>query len=179
MDSTTNLLGALTRAVSDRVEAGLRANLNRSGEAASAVVFLGYTPGISVEILRQVLCLSHPGTVRLIDRLVDDGLVERRKTKDGRAVALHLTRNGERLRTGLLNVRNDVLESALTGLSKDERETFGRLIAKVLSALPQTELDKHHICRQCSVSLCSGDCPIPGHAEMLEPYRPDRSGHHA
>ncbi len=174
MDSTTNLLGALTRALSDRVEAGLQENINRSGEAASAVVFLGYTPGISVEILRQVLSLSHPGTVRLIDRLVDDGLVERRKTKDGRAVALHLTRNGERLRTGLLNVRNDVLEATLSGLSKEERGTFGRLIAKVLSALPQSELDKHHICRQCSVSLCSSDCPIPGHAEILDPYRPDK-----
>ena len=178
MDSTTNLLGALTRAISDRVEAGLRANLNRSGEAASAVVFLGYTPGISVEILRQVLSLSHPGTVRLIDRLVDDGLVERRKTKDGRAVALHLTRKGNKLRTDLLSVRNDVLETALHGLSEDEREIFGCLIAKVLSALPQTELDKHHICRQCSVSLCSSDCPIPGHAEILDPYRPDKKRRH-
>ena len=179
MDSTTNLLGALTRAVSDRVEAGLRANLNRSGEAASAVVFLGYTPGISVEILRQVLSLSHPGTVRLIDRLVDDGLVERRKTEDGRVVALHLTRNGDKLRTELLNVRNDLLETALNSLSKEERKDFGRLIAKVLSTLPQTELDKHHICRQCSVSLCSSDCPIPGHAEILEPYRPGKHGRHA
>ena len=179
MDSTTNLLGALTRAVSDRVEAGLRANLNRSGEAASAVVFLGYTPGISVEILRQVLSLSHPGTVRLIDRLVEDGLVERRKSEDGRAVALHLTRSGDKLRTELLNVRNDVLESALGSLSKKERETFGHLTAKVLSALPQTELDKHHICRQCSVSLCSRDCPIPGHAEILDPYRPDKNERHA
>ena len=179
MDSTTNLLGALTRALSDRVDAALRENLNRSGEAASAIVFLGYTPGISVEILRQVLSLSHPGTVRLIDRLVEDGLVERRKTEDGRAVALHLTRDGDKLRTELLNVRNDLLETALDSLSKEERKDFGRLIAKVLSTLPETELDKHHICRQCSVSLCSSDCPIPGHAEILEPYRPDKHGRHA
>ncbi|WOJ95544.1 MarR family transcriptional regulator [Congregibacter brevis] len=179
MDSTTNLLGALTRAVSDRVEAGLRANLKRSGEAASALVFLGYTPGISVEILRQVLSLSHPGTVRLIDRLVDDGLVERRKTEDGRAVALHLTRNGDKLRIELLNVRNDVLETTLNNLSEDEREIFGHLTAKVLSALPKTELDKHHICRQCSVSLCSSDCPIPGSAEILAPYIQDKERRHA
>ena len=174
LDSTTNLLGALTRALSDRVEAGLRDNLNRSGEAASAVIFLGYTPGISVEILRQVLSLSHPGTVRLIDRLVEDGLVERRKTEDGRAVALHLTHSGNKYRTKLMELRNDVLETALQDLSSKERATFGNLIAKVLSALPQTELDKHHICRQCSVKLCSSDCPIPGHAEILEPFRPDR-----
>ena len=174
MDSTTNLLGALTRALSDRIETGLRENLNRPGEAAAAVIFLGYTPGISVEILRQVLCLSHPGTVRLVDRLSEDDLVQRRKSEDGRAVALHLTPKGERLRTRLFDSRNDVLEAALTGLSADERATFGQLIAKVLVALPETELDKHHICRQCSVKLCSSDCPIPGNAPMLIPYRSDK-----
>jgi len=174
LDSTTNLLGALARAVSDRVEAELNENLNRSGEAAAALIFLGYTPGISVEILRQVLSLSHPGTVRLVDRLVSDGLVERRKTRDGRAVALHLTRKGVALRRKLMNLRNEVLESALTGLSADERSIFGKLVSKVLSALPETELDKHHICRQCSVSLCSRDCPIPGHAPILDAYRADK-----
>ena len=88
MDSTTNLLGALTRALSDRIESQMKKQFKRTGESAAAVIFIGYTPGISVEALRQVLSLSHPGTVRLVDRLAEDGLVERRKTKDGRAVAL-------------------------------------------------------------------------------------------
>ena len=175
MDSTTNLLGALTRALSDRIDAGLRNNLNRPGEAAAAVIFLGYTPGISVEILRQVLALSHPGTVRLIDRLCEDGLVKRRKSEDGRAVALHLTARGKTLRSELFESRNEVLEVALEGLTKDERAIFGRLIGKVLVALPETEIEKHHICRQCSVKLCSSDCPIPGNAPILLPYRPSKA----
>lgn len=174
MDSTTNLLGALARAVSDRIEARFSEDLDRSGEAAAAINFLGYTPGISVEILRQVLELSHPGTVRLVDRLSEDGLVERRKTGDGRAVALHLTRKGARLRTRLQDVRNQVLDEALAGLSKDERASFGRAIAKVLATFPETEMDKHHICRQCAASLCSSDCPIPGNAPILQPFRVDR-----
>jgi len=119
-----------------------------------------------------VLSLSHPGTVRLVDRLVEDSLVERRKSKDGRAVALHLTDTGATLRAELLDVRNDTLELALQGLSTSERSTLGSLISKVLSTLPETELEKHHICRQCSVALCSNNCPIPGHAEILDPYRP-------
>lgn len=176
MDSTTNLLGALTRALSDRIEAALRENLNRPGEAAAAVIFLGYTPGISVEILRQVLSLSHPGTVRLVDRLSEDDFVERRKSEDGRAVALHLTPKGDKLRSKLLGSRNDTLENALKDLSEDERVTFGQLIAKVLVTLPDTELDKHHICRQCSVTLCSNNCPIPGNAPVLIPYRRHKEG---
>ena len=107
---------------------------DRSGETAAAIVVLGYAPGLSVELLRQVLDLSHPGTVRLINRLEEEGLVERRKAADGRAVALHLTRKGGALRKKLIDRRLDTLEMA-----------------------------KHRICRLCAVRLCS-DCPIPGNA---------------
>lgn len=117
---------------------------------------------------------SHPGTVRLVDRSSEDGIIERRKSEDGRAVAFHLMRNGKKLRTRLLGSRNDAIEAALGGLSEQERATFGQLIAKVLATLPETELDKHHICRQCSVRLCSSDCPIPGNAPILIPYRKDK-----
>ena len=174
MDHTTNLLGALALAVQDRIETGLRSQLNRSGEAAAAIVWLGYTPGMSVEALRQVLRLSHPGTVRLIDRLTEDRHVERRQTEDGRAVALHLTPRGKKLRDRLLQQRLDLLESALSDLAEDERRVFGDLMARVLAQLPTTELDKHHICRLCAVPVCSDHCPIPGNAPILDPYRADR-----
>lgn len=175
MDSTTNLLGALSLAVSDRIESYMKEALNRSGESAATIIFLGYTPGLTVEILRQVLSLSHPGTVRLVDRLCEDGLVERRKAKDRRAVSLHLTRKGSAARKKLMTSRNELLESSLKGLNNSERIMLGKLIAKVLVELPETEMDKHHICRHCSVALCSNDCPIPGHATILEPYRKDKN----
>ena len=175
MDSTTNLLGALALAITDRIETHMREEIHRSGEAAAAIIFLGCIPGLSVEILRQVLQLSHPGTVRLIDRLEDDGSVERRKTEDGRAVALHLTPDGDELRGRLMKRRLNVLETALARLTADERLTLGSLIAKVLANLPQTELDKHHICRLCSVRLCGNDCPIPGDAPVLRPHRKEKT----
>jgi DNA-binding MarR family transcriptional regulator len=162
-DRTTNLLGATALAIADRMGAQMRGMLDRSGEAAPAIVVLGYAPGLSVEILRQVLALSHPGTVRLIDRLEEDGLVVRRKAVDGRAVALHLTTEGEKLRAQLMDRRVDLLESALDGLTGDERMVFGQLLARVLANLPESEMAKHRICRLCAVRLCS-DCPIPGHA---------------
>ncbi len=163
MDRTTNLLGALALAVTDRIRSGMKDTLDRSGETAAAMVVLGYAPGLSVEPLRQVLELSHPGTVRLIDRLEEDGLVERRKAADCRAVALHLTRKGSRLRKKLMDRRLDTLEAALEGLTADERIVLGRLMAKVLTNLPETEMAKHRICRLCAVPLCK-DCPIPGNA---------------
>ncbi len=163
MDRTTNLLGALALAITDRIRSGMKHALNRSGESAAAIVVLGYAPGLSVEILRQVLDLSHPGTVRLIDRLEEDGLVKRRRAEDGRAVALHLTHKGGKLRQRLMDSRLDTLEAALKGLTDNERLVFGDLLAKVLTNLPETEMAKHRICRLCAVRTCS-DCPIPGNA---------------
>lgn len=163
MDRTTNLLGALALAITDRVRSGMQNTFDRSGETAAAIVVLGYAPGMSVELLRQVLALSHPGTVRLIDRLEEDGLVDRRKASDGRAVALHLTPKGGTLRRQLMDSRLETLESALSGLTAQERLVLGDLLSKVLTNLPETEMAKHRICRLCSVPTCS-NCPIPGHA---------------
>lgn len=163
MDRTTNLLGASALALTDRLGTSMRDILNRSGETAAAIIVLGYAPGLSVEILRQVLELSHPGTVRLIDRLEEDGLVERRKADDGRAVALHLTPKGTKRRRKLMDLRLNVLEEALEGLTAKERVALGDLLAKVLKNLPESEMAKHRICRLCEVQICD-DCPIPGNA---------------
>jgi len=163
MDRTTNLLGALALGLSDRIQSSLKTVLERSGESAAAIIVLGYAPGLSVETLRQVLERSHPGTVRLIDRLEQDGLVERREASDGRAVALHLTRQGTKTRQQLMAQRLDTLEAALEGLTATERDRLGDLLAKVLTNLPETEMSKHNICRLCSVATCT-NCPIPGNA---------------
>lgn len=163
MDRTTNLLGAVALGLTDRIKLGLKDILDRSGESAAAIVIVGYVPGLSVELLRQTLNLSHAGTVRLIDRLEDDGYVERRKAKDGRAVALHLTQKGIKLRGQLMNRRLDTVEAALAGLSASERLLLGDLVAKVLKNLPDTEMAKHNICRLCDNRICT-DCPITGNA---------------
>ena len=163
MDRTTNLLGALALGLSDQLRAEIKAIYARDGEAAAALVVIGYVPGVSVEILRQVLGRSHPGTVRLIDRLAMDGHVERRQAVDGRAVALHLTDDGVRLRKSLLEKRLDLLETALTGLTQSERRSLGDLLSKVLTNLPKDEMAKHRICRLCSVTTCT-DCPIRANA---------------
>ena len=75
---TLNLLGALALSIVDALNTVVEANAGYGGEAPAALVTLGAEPGISINTLRQILNLSHPGTVRLIDRLESQGLVERR-----------------------------------------------------------------------------------------------------
>jgi DNA-binding MarR family transcriptional regulator len=162
-NSAANILGALSVAITDRIRTTTQQFLVRAGESAGAIVIIGYVPGISVELLRQVLGLSHPGTVRLIDRLRDDELVERQKAKDGRAVALHLTKRGAQLRSQLMESRLELLENAVNVLTDEEQQLLEALLSKVLKTLPETEMAKHQICRLCLTSACL-DCPIKGNA---------------
>ena len=77
IDRTANLLGAVGLAVADRIENTTREILSHAGATHAALVVIGHGTGPSNDQLRRVLGLSHPGTVRLVDRLVADGLVER------------------------------------------------------------------------------------------------------
>ena len=85
IDQTANMLGAVALAVSDAIHETAREIVSHSGETPAALVVIGYGTGPSNDSLLRVLGLSHPGTVRLVDRLVKDGLVERRHERVGRA----------------------------------------------------------------------------------------------
>ena len=47
----------------------------------AALCVIGHEPGLSIDFLARVLGMSHPGTVRLVDRLETDGLIKRRPKK--------------------------------------------------------------------------------------------------
>jgi DNA-binding MarR family transcriptional regulator len=65
--------------------------------------------------------LSHAGTVRLVDRLATEGLIERRgHATDGRGRSLHLTAAGRRASTKVLNARDQIIAEVLSVLSNEE-----------------------------------------------------------
>ncbi|MBV9077633.1 MAG: MarR family transcriptional regulator, partial [Methylobacteriaceae bacterium] len=160
LDRIANLLGVLGLAVADRIEAVARDVLSRAGETPAALVVIGYESGPSNEQLRRILGLSHPGSVRLVDRLVADGLVERREGRDRRAVALYLTERGKTLREDLLKGRLAAIRPLLTPLTAPEQETFAALLHKMLASLDTTNLERCTLCRLCDDRVCT-DCPIP------------------
>ncbi len=105
LNDTANLLGVLGLSIADRIHNVAMDVMNRAGETPAALVIIGYGFGPSNDKLKRVLGLSHPGTVRLVDRLVSDGLVERRKGRDKREIALYLTDAGHAAREALLEER--------------------------------------------------------------------------
>lgn len=160
MDRTANLLGALALAVVDRIEAMARDVLNHAGETPAAVVVIGYGLGPSNDKLRRILGLSHPGTVRLVDRLVAGGLVERREGFTKREIALYLTPQGQAARQQLLRGRLDAAGELVGPLTGVEQETLAALVHKILSSMQTSEMDRFKLCRLCDDRVCL-DCPLP------------------
>jgi MarR family transcriptional regulator, negative regulator of the multidrug operon emrRAB len=160
IDRTANLLGAVALAVVDRVEQAAREILNHAGETPAALVVIGYGLGPSNDQLRRILRLSHPGSVRLVDRLVAAGLVERREGRDKRAIALYLTGKGELLRERLLEGRLAAIRSLLEPLTGPEQDSLAAILQKILPAIGVTDLQRCSLCRLCDDRVCVG-CPIP------------------
>ncbi|MEP6837957.1 MAG: MarR family winged helix-turn-helix transcriptional regulator [Bradyrhizobium sp.] len=155
-----NLLGALSLAVMDRIEQGARDVIGRGGETPAALVVIGYGQGMTNDKLRRILGLSHSGTVRLVDRLVSDRLVERRPGEDAREVALHLTATGAATRNDLMVSRISAVTSLLDVLSPAETKQLGTLIRELLARQDTSEMDRFTICRMCDDRVCT-KCPLP------------------
>ncbi|MGH8241376.1 MAG: MarR family winged helix-turn-helix transcriptional regulator [Steroidobacteraceae bacterium] len=155
-----NILGALALALTDIVLRDTQQQAPEAGPAAAAIALLGHDPGMTIERLRRALGLSHPGAVRLVDRLASDRLIVRRPSeRDGRAVALRLTKVGEASCRAILSARQRGLAQALQSLSPAERSTFGALVEKVLRALLEDEDHAYALCRLCNYHVCI-DCPV-------------------
>ena len=126
-----NLVGALATGLTDAVNDGVTEVTGLDPAASTALIaLLDFLPGGSVRRLSQVVGLTHSGAVRLLDRLVDAGLVAR-TTGNRRALPLaHLDRAGR-----------------LLGPSRAERGEAR--IARIVDEVPQRD-------RAVLTQLCEG-----------------------
>lgn len=160
-ERTLNLLGALALSLVDGLNAATEGVSGFGGEASAALVTLGVEPGLSVKALGQILRLSHPGTVRLVDRLEKQGWVERSHGTDGRTLALFLTEAGIERRRLILAERRQSLQRAIAPLTATDREQLTTLLEIMLTALTTDEQEAFTICRLCEEEVCPGDrCPV-------------------
>jgi hypothetical protein len=127
--------------------------------------------------LRQAIGLTPSGAVRLVDRLVEVGYVERRPGPDARAVSLVLTPTGTRAARRVLTARSEALDGLLKRLSAAERTSLAGITEKLLGAMTTQRLtDREHghdpssgwLCRLCDLDACGrdqGTCPAAATAE--------------
>lgn len=160
-EALINRLGALALALADRIGAAAATVAGHGGLSAAALVTIG-APVTRMADLQAALGLSQPGTVRLLDRLAADGLIERgRDAADGRAVVVRLTAWGEARRRELLARRRAVLDGLVADLDETERAVLERLVDRLLPALAEDRAASFRICRLCDEQACGGDsCPL-------------------
>jgi DNA-binding MarR family transcriptional regulator len=162
-DRLEQLLGVVSLAATDRLRTAIESELGAGGSAAGALVHLQAWPGCSVNDLADVLGLSQPAAVRLVDRLVDRGLVRRDPGPDGRTRSLTPTAEGLRAAEDLLAERAASLGPLLRELDADERGQLERLLGRVTSGLAQDRPGALTTCRLCDRDACQDGahrCPL-------------------
>jgi len=157
-----NLLGALAIAVVDRLHQARADDEGRGLTATAALNHLRLRPGQNIDFLARLLHISHPATVRLVNRLEAEGLVERRPdAEDARSRALVLTPAGQRAALAAARKRLEVLDQVLWALTAAERRQLEPVIEKLLGALTSDRWDARHICRLCDIPTCEVPaCPV-------------------
>lgn len=157
----TNLLGALALGLNDELRRATEQCGEHGASGPAALVVIGTYPGRTIDELRPALELTHSGTVRLIDRLAESGLVERRAGKDARCVSLYLTPAGRAEMRSVLAARAQALEAATAALTEAERRQLELLSSKILAGLTDSQARADHICRLCNEAVCPTDrCPV-------------------
>jgi DNA-binding MarR family transcriptional regulator len=159
-----NLLGALSLAVTDRIdEAAARAGGMGASAPAALTALNGPAAGATIDALRRIVGLTHSGGVRLVDRLAEAGLVERRLGADQRSVALWLTPDGRRAARRVLAQREAAVEAVMAGLTAAERNGLVRAAERMLASLNEVPGAEARVCRLCDVEACGrprGRCPM-------------------
>jgi DNA-binding MarR family transcriptional regulator len=153
-----NVIGAWSLAVADAIERSTVAVVGIAGAAPAALVAVAADPDMSIDGLRRALDLTHPGAVRLVDRLEGRGWMQRRPGR-GRVVHLRLTAQGDRTHRRLLETRHQAIATVTKTLDPAALERVAELVASSLTAA-STDTDRlRHLCRLCRRSDCD-PCPV-------------------
>jgi MarR family transcriptional regulator, negative regulator of the multidrug operon emrRAB len=165
---TANLLGALACEIAERLDQKLKSHPNQTDSSAAALNIIGSYEGCSNAVLSRALKLSHPATVRLVDKLEVAGLVTSGKGEDRRSVALSLTEAGRMRARAIVEDRCLALGDIVDKLSPSRQAQLESLAEILLRALTTSAAEADYICRLCDDLVCPPDsCPVHKTATAL------------
>lgn len=152
-----NVIAAWAVAVSDAVRVAAESATGMTGNGPAALVAIVADPEMSIDELRRVLELTHPGAVRLVDRLADHGWVERRQGP-GRTIRLVPTTAGRKVARKLAAAREGAVSDLLNVMRSQDIHTIAGLVEPVLGEVIDDVDAMRRLCRLCDRSVCT-DCP--------------------
>lgn len=117
----------LRRAFDDRVRA-----VGITGPQARLLLFIARTEGENQGFYAEQLDVEPITLCRMVDRMADAGLIERRRDPaDRRAWHLHLTDKSNAMIVGLRECVDRLIEEMLAGTTPSDRETFARILTTI------------------------------------------------
>ena len=170
---TVNLLGALVMALSDAETTAIRRAAGLSPSGCAALVSVGQNAGINIGGLSSILGLTHSVTVRLVERLVEDKLINRVAGTDRRHVVLELSDFGKARSAAILKTRAEVARRLLATLELEQQRQIEPILSTMLTALTTSRTQADHLCRLCDETVCQSDsCPVERQARRIEAALP-------
>jgi DNA-binding MarR family transcriptional regulator len=131
-DSLGYLVNRAARLMAHELAERLRPMGVGTGQWAVLLV-LWARDGLTQAELARLVAIEGPTMVRMIDRMVRDGLVTRSPDpRDGRLVRIHLTDRGRALRNTLIPGAVAVNEAVGARLTLAESRTLRRLLSKLV-----------------------------------------------
>jgi DNA-binding MarR family transcriptional regulator len=131
---------AATRELEQRINEAMRP-LGVTAAQADALLVIGQAGPLSLKDLGDLLIAEAGHPSRLVDRLVEAGLVERRAGgQDRRRVELSLTAKGRRLEKRVQAAREDVMELGRVIVGSRDVEPALVLLRDLLQVSPYAEL---------------------------------------
>jgi DNA-binding MarR family transcriptional regulator len=148
--------GLCVKAIQRELERGsneLMKPLGLTGPQADALVVIGQAQPIALKDLGGLLIAEAGHPSRLVDRLVEAGLVDRRAAEgDRRRVELSLTRSGRRLARRVEDTRQALFEAGRGAVDPKALESTLSLLREFLRDSPllelierRRELEKHMV----------------------------------
>jgi MarR family transcriptional repressor of emrRAB len=180
-----NLLGAVSIGISDGMYESTAMAAGLDGVASAALIaLLDFMPGGSVRTLSQVVGLTHSGAVRVVDRLVADGLVSRGSSDDARSRSIKLTARGVKVARDVRAARERVVSDVFEKFTASERATLTTLCERLVAGITEQRLETRSagetpaggaLCRMCDFGACRreiGMCPAAHTVAKFSAGRP-------
>ncbi|TDV19448.1 MarR family winged helix-turn-helix transcriptional regulator [Paraburkholderia caballeronis] len=153
-----NMLGALSLALMDRLREAIASASALNETAVFALVLLSQRPAVTIDVLAKQLALAHSTVVRLVERLVDDGYIERNSGADRRAVFLSLTAAGRDHAEVVLEARRNAIGSLTDQLPETMQTALIAICEQLLERMSVDALTSVRNCRLCDEKACDLEC---------------------
>ena len=115
--------------------------LGLTGPQADALVVIGQAQPVALKDLGRLLIAEAGHPSRLVDRLVEAGLVERRAAEDDRRrLELELTRAGRRLARRVEKARQDLFDASRPHVDEKRVAAATAVLRQLLEGTPAGEL---------------------------------------